>query len=217
QAVDIIQSHVPIGEEDERTVLRGYHWKTAAYTFEGPMLSGALLAGLGDAAQAAVSRFAAAVGQAYQLHNDLLDLTTTARDGCDLVQGKRTPTLLRARLALPPASRRALDDRLETIQRAGASATGGRRAVQLAEDLRQDLLAGGAADRTQAAIDQLLADARAATVDPALPPRFAAATAGLLASMGATYFAAIPAAEEAAAAGTESECVATEPPQMVRT
>jgi geranylgeranyl diphosphate synthase type I len=168
---------------DEAVVLQGYHWKTAAYTFEGPMLSGAILAGLGDDAQRAVSRFAMAVGQAYQLHNDLLDLTTEAHDGCDLVQGKRTPTLLRARLAMPPPRRREFDRRLEALQ------SGGAEAVALAEELRQDLLRGGAADRTQAAIDALLADAHAAADDAALPPAFGAALAGLLAAMAAKYFA----------------------------
>ena len=33
------------GAACEKTLLREYHWKTAAYTFEGPMLSGAILAG----------------------------------------------------------------------------------------------------------------------------------------------------------------------------
>lgn len=183
QAIDICQSHVPIGDVDEGLVLQGYHWKTAAYTFEGPMLSGALLAGLADAARPAVSRFALAVGQAYQLHNDLLDLRTTAHDGCDLVQGKRTPTLLRARQAMPPARRRAFDERVAAV------AAGDGRAVALAEELRQELLADGAVGRTQAVVEQLLDEARRAAEDPALPPRFGGALAGLLAGMSARYFA----------------------------
>jgi geranylgeranyl diphosphate synthase type I len=189
QAVDIIQSHVPIDEVDERTVLRGYHWKTAAYTFEGPMLSGALLAGLPPAGRAAVSRFALAVGQAYQLHNDLLDLRTAAHDGCDLVQGKRTPTLLGHRQALPECGRREFDARLAVIAITGGAGGDRRAAVALAEGLRQELVRDGAAGRTQAAVDRLLADARAATEDPALDPTFAAAIAGLLEGLSATYFA----------------------------
>src|SRR3712207_9521421 len=35
QAVDICQSHAPLDDVCERALLRGYHWKTAAYTFEG--------------------------------------------------------------------------------------------------------------------------------------------------------------------------------------
>lgn len=58
QAVDICQSHAPLEEMTEATVLRGYHWKTAAYTFEGPMLCGAVAAGLGEAACRPLSTFA---------------------------------------------------------------------------------------------------------------------------------------------------------------
>jgi geranylgeranyl diphosphate synthase type I len=189
QAIDIIQSHVPIGDVDERTVLRGYHWKTAAYTFEGPMLSGALLAGLPAAARAAVSRFALAVGQAYQLHNDLLDLRTAAHDGCDLVQGKRTPTLLGHRAAMSECRRRELDARMAVIATTGGAGGDRRSAVALAETLRQELVRDGAAERTQAAVERLLADARAATDDPALEPAFAGAMAGLLEGLSTTYFA----------------------------
>lgn len=206
QAIDIVQSHVPMADVDEPTVLRGYDWKTAAYTFEGPMLSGALLAGLPADARSAVSRFALAVGQAYQLHNDLLDLRTAAHDGCDLVQGKRTPTLLRHRRSMPEGGRRELDERMAAIaapaaggRSAGGRSVGGgpaasdgggnRQAVALAEALRQEMLRGGAVCQTQAAVGELLADARAAADDPALPPGFAAALAGLLAAMSAEYFA----------------------------
>lgn len=183
QAIDIVQSHVPLGEVDEAVILKGYDWKTAAYTFEGPMLSGVILAGLGDDAQQAVSRFAMAIGQAYQLHNDLLDLRTEAHEGCDLVQGKRTPTLLRARLSVPESGRREFDDRVEQIRQSG------RDAVRMAEALRLDLIQSGAMHATQQAIEQLLATAADAATDRALPPRLGSAMSGLLAGMAAQYFA----------------------------
>lgn len=183
QAVDIVQSHVPIGAVDERTVLQGYHWKTAAYTFEGPMLSGATLAGLNEAGRNAVSRFSLAIGQAYQLHNDVLDLLSESHDGCDLVQGKRTPTLLRARQVLGSKGRQEFDERVEAIK------AGGPHAVALAEVLRVDLLQGGAVDRTRDVIADLLAEARAATDDDALSPGFSSALTGLLAGLTAKYFA----------------------------
>ncbi|QOV92191.1 polyprenyl synthetase family protein [Humisphaera borealis] len=183
QAIDIVQSHVPLGDVDEAVVLKGYDWKTAAYTFEGPMLSGAILAGLDEPALAAVSRFAMAIGQAYQLHNDLLDLRSEAHEGSDLVQGKRTPTLLRARLATPEDRRVGFDQRVEQIKDAGVHA------VAMAEAFRQELLGSGAVRSTQSAIEALLADAAAATADPALPPRFSSAMSGLLAAMAAKYFA----------------------------
>jgi geranylgeranyl diphosphate synthase type I len=182
QAIDIVQSHVPMEQVDEAVVLQGYIWKTAAYTFEGPMLTGALLAGLGERARSAVSRFALAIGQAYQLHNDLLDLTTEAHDGSDIVQGKRTPTVLRARLAMNAERRRSFDERFARVASSGPAG------VPLAEALRLELVADGAIDRTQALIEDLLAEARSATEDPALPPRLAAATTGLLAGLAAKYF-----------------------------
>ena len=88
-----------------RRSCRQYHWKTAAYTFEGPMLSGALLAGLGEPAGGPCPPSPCALGQAYQLQNDLVDLGGAAHEGCDLVQGKRTVTLLRARSAMPDGQR----------------------------------------------------------------------------------------------------------------
>ena len=57
----------------------------------------AILAGASEGAQRAISRFALALGQAYQLQNDLLDLSQPVHEGSDLVQGKRTIALVRAR------------------------------------------------------------------------------------------------------------------------
>lgn len=156
QAVDVCQSHVPLDAAAEATLLTEYGWKTAAYTFEGPMLSGAILAGVGDAAQRAISRFALALGQAYQLHNDLIDLLRPAHEGCDLVQGKRTVTLLRARGAMGDGRRREFDQRLQAVRAANGEAVG------LAESVRQELLDFGAARATHDLICDFLAQARVA-------------------------------------------------------
>ncbi len=94
QATDIVTASMPLCRVTPEHVLEGYRDKTAAYTFEGPILSGAILAGVDDAACACLSRFAVAVGQAYQVHNDLLDLTAEPHEGCDLMQGKRTLPLV---------------------------------------------------------------------------------------------------------------------------
>ena len=184
QAVDIVQGHVPLDEVREHTLLREYHWKTAAYTFEGPMLTAAILAGLGEGARAAISRFALALGQAYQLHNDVADLLAPAHEGCDLVQGKRTVTLIRARAAMAGPDRRSLDRRLDEL-----GGVGGREGVRLAETLRRELISQGAAGRTRALVDEFLLTAAAAARDPALPPALATGLTGLLGTLRHGYFA----------------------------
>ncbi len=199
QAIDIVQGHVPIGEVREATLLREYHWKTAAYTFEGPMLTAAVLAGLGEGACAAIGRYALALGQAYQLQNDLADLLAPSHEGSDLVQGKRTVTLVRARAAMTAADRRTLDGRLKSLD----ALTGGgrevgqhgardaaREGVRLAESLRRDLLTAGAAGRTQALVDDFLRTAETAAADRELPPGLASGLGGLLGALRKGYFAA---------------------------
>lgn len=182
QAIDILQERAPLEEVDEAALLREYCWKTAAYTFEGPMLSAAIVAGLDEPARNAVSRFALGLGQAYQLQNDLLDLASPCHAGSDLVQGKRTVTLVghRARLSIP--ERRELDERLRRI----ASSNG--HAIDVAEELRRSLIAGGAARQTQGLIEQLLEQAESACNDPALPVGMGPAMAGLLARLREDYF-----------------------------
>lgn len=182
QAIDICVSHLPMDLVDQETLLREYHWKTAAYTFEGPMLCGAALAGLGSDARAAISRFALAIGQAYQLHNDLLDLSTPAHAGCDLVQGKRTVALLQHRSALSDGDRVAFDARLASI------ADGGAGAVAMAETLRGEMLAGDATRSARRVIGDLLEEAEAATRDAALPMALASGMSTLLDAMTRQYF-----------------------------
>lgn len=169
QAIDILASQRPLDELDERTLLEEYLLKTAAYTFEGPMLSGAILAHAPEAACAAISRFGLAVGQAYQLANDLADLARPCAPGCDLLLAKRTLTLVRHRGALGHTARRRFDDDLDAIVAGNGSA------LDRAETLRRELLVSPAMESTRATIGRLASDATAACEEPALPPRLAAA------------------------------------------
>jgi geranylgeranyl diphosphate synthase, type I len=183
QAIDICVSHLPMRDLDQTTLLREYHWKTAAYTFEGPMLSGAILAGLGASARSAISAFALALGQAYQLQNDLLDLARPADEGCDLVQGKRTVTLLQYRTQMDDAQRSTFDARVADISRAT-----GETAVGLAERLRCDLVASDVTGQSRKLIEGLLNDARRATASDALPPSLALGMNGVLDDLMRSYF-----------------------------
>ena len=89
------------GATDEITPARVNRFKTAAYTVERPLHIGAALAGAGPEAIAALREFGVAVGQAFQLRDDLLGVfgdpeVTGKPSGDDLREGKRTLLLARA-------------------------------------------------------------------------------------------------------------------------
>lgn len=180
QAIDICQSHVPMDDVCHETLLREYHWKTAAYTFEGPMLSGAILAGASKAAQDAISKYALSLGQAYQMQNDLLDLLGPVHEGCDVAQGKRTPTLLRARMEMSDEARKLFDDDLQLATIAPSS--------ERIASLRDRILATSAVDQTSENIDELLATARDATDDTSLGTELREGMKQLLETLQAKYF-----------------------------
>ncbi|MEM6313739.1 MAG: hypothetical protein AAF743_06605, partial [Planctomycetota bacterium] len=104
--------------------------------------------------RAAVSRFGLAIGQAYQLQNDLIDLVAPVHDGSDIAQGKRTVTMLRASRSVP-----GLSGRLDAI----VNANGDR--LTLAEALRQDVLATSAITDTRGLIDEHLAVAESSAAE----------------------------------------------------
>jgi geranylgeranyl diphosphate synthase, type I len=182
QAIDIVQGHVPLPQVREEELLLEYHWKTAAYTFEGPMLSGALAAGAPQTTLDALSQYSLSLGQAYQIQNDLIDLQAPAHEGCDLVQGKRTITLLRARAGAAETGRQEFDARLARIT------VGGPAAIAEAEIMRQDLLASPAATRTRELVASLLEQALTAANTPTLPPSLRNGLHDILAGLRSAYF-----------------------------
>ncbi len=122
QAIDLFQAQMPLNGVSEELLLCEYDWKTAAYTFEGPLLSGAILAGVDEAVSAGLSQFSRAIGQAYQLHNDVLDLSNTAHEGCDLIQGKRTISLMRTCAGMTPERRKDFDEQMQSLATANGQA-----------------------------------------------------------------------------------------------
>lgn len=183
QAVDILQSHVPLKLCDVHTLLREYHWKTAAYTFEGPMLSGAILADLSDAARQAISEFALSIGQAYQIQNDLIDLLKPVSEGSDLVEGKRTLTLLLARSAQSSSEHDALDQTLSLIQNAPLE-----QALSLADRLRCQILQTPAVEQTIDIIRDLLRTSARVLQSRALPDSLRQSMRSILELMQQKYF-----------------------------
>ncbi|MFY1626084.1 polyprenyl synthetase family protein [Micromonospora sp. WMMD723] len=151
-----------LGENDAANwsvdrALRVARYKTASYTVQRPLLFGACLAGTDADAPliAAYTRYGLAVGEAFQLRDDLLgvygDPATTGKPaGDDLRTGKPTTLLMLARQLATGGQRRALE-------RAG-SPTGVRELARLA-DLVADT---GAVARVEHMISDRVADALAA-------------------------------------------------------
>ncbi len=83
-------------------LLSAAHDKTATYSFEAPLLAGAILAGAPDAARQPLAAAAADLGLAFQLVDDLIGTFGTRRQagrapGADLREAKRTPLIALAR------------------------------------------------------------------------------------------------------------------------
>ena len=102
------------GEEELLKVLR---LKSGCYTAERPIQLGALLAGAPDEVVTGLSRYGAAIGEAFQLQDDLLGMFGDARTvgkpvGEDLREGKFTFLIHHALAAATPEQRRILDDAL---------------------------------------------------------------------------------------------------------
>jgi len=118
--------------------------KTGSYTVRGPLCIGATLAGATGEVLAALDAFAAPVGVAFQLRDDLLgtfgsEAETGKPVGNDLRAGKRTAVVAAAKGLLDEAGRKALagafgrkDAPAEAVAEATAALThaGARRAVE---------------------------------------------------------------------------------------
>ncbi|WFE45506.1 polyprenyl synthetase family protein [Verrucosispora sp. WMMD1129] len=156
QYLDVLGETEPQSWSVDRA-LRVARYKTASYTVQRPLLFGASLAGVdGDSALAAAyTRYGVAVGEAFQLCDDLLgvfgDPTTTGKPaGDDLRTGKPTALLVLARELATPTQLRALD-------------SAGRRAdePEIAR-LAEVVVDTGAVRRIERMIDERVEDALAA-------------------------------------------------------
>lgn len=106
----------PLGSLSSADLADVLRLKTANYTFVGPLVAGALLAGATPQTERALTSFGERVGVAFQLADDLLDLYGEERQlgkptGGDVREGKRT-VLMRLALDRAEAGDRA---RLESI------------------------------------------------------------------------------------------------------
>jgi geranylgeranyl diphosphate synthase type II len=110
----------------ERDYLRMIYLKTTVYSFITPAVLGALVAGADDAWLSQLRRFATALGTAFQIQDDILNLVGDERsygkeiEG-DLWEGKYTLILLHA---LRSASAREAEQARAILQRARAASSG---------------------------------------------------------------------------------------------
>jgi geranylgeranyl diphosphate synthase type I len=123
QYLDVLTQAAP--EPDPATAIarakQVIRFKSAKYTVEHPLLIGATLAGAPPALLATYSRYGLALGEAFQLRDDVLGVfgdpdETGKPAGDDLREGKRTVLIAMAAQAAGPAQagtlRRLIGDRL---------------------------------------------------------------------------------------------------------
>ncbi|WP_323098665.1 polyprenyl synthetase family protein [Intrasporangium sp. YIM S08009] len=137
-----------------RKVIR---FKSAKYTIEHPLLIGALVGGAPDEALGALSDYGLALGEAFQLRDDLLGVfgdpeATGKPAGDDLREGKRTVLVAHALDAASGPDRHLVESLL------------GRDDLDLAgvERIRSVLVGTGAVDRVEALISELADASRGA-------------------------------------------------------
>lgn len=140
--------------------------KTGSYTVRGPLLLGATLAGADEQARKALERYAAPVGVAFQLRDDLLGMFGTSAqtgkpEGSDLRAGKKTAVIAEGERLLSAAGRKKLH---AVLGRADA----GDKAVREAADA---LEACGARAAVEARLQALCSEAETRAARLPLDPK----------------------------------------------
>lgn len=165
---------------DTEALLGAAHDKTATYSFEAPLVAGAVLGGASPAAQQELATAAADLGLAFQLVDDLIGTFGTRgqagrEPGADLREAKRTPLIGLARRS----------GAWPRVSSAIAVAHTGPIAVRRAQ---RELEASGARDDLVALVRASLQRARARSAAPAIP----SATVALLADIATAIEERIP-------------------------
>ena len=162
QFLDVLAAHR--GSATESEARRIAVLKSGGYTVEAPVQIGAILAGAEEGLLEALSRYGVALGEAFQLRDDVLgtfgDPAVTGKDrDSDLLEGKRTVLLAKALAASSGEDRMLLEER---VGRADLKA-------EELDRIRKVIEAGGALEATLALIDDLAAEAKRALLEPPVP------------------------------------------------
>jgi len=99
--IDVVFGHKTIDQLSEHDIFLTYTLKTAKYTFECPLLMGAILAGVPAPELKKLSQLGLAAGQAFQIYDDFLDLFATKKTIgkpilTDLAESKKTLLVFKA-------------------------------------------------------------------------------------------------------------------------
>lgn len=179
QFLDVVVQAQPTGDPGEQLerARRVIRFKTVHYTVEHPLHVGARLAGGDGDLVAGLSRYAAALGEAFQLRDDVLGVfgdpaVTGKPSGDDLREGKRTVLLALARSSASASQQDVLDAHL------GDPALDGDGIARV----REVLVATGALAAVEQRIGDLADDALRELDALALPPPAGPALAGLVAT-----------------------------------
>jgi geranylgeranyl diphosphate synthase, type I len=165
QYLDVLGQALPWGDgaEDEERARAVVRAKSARYSVEHPLVLGAVLAGARGDTVDRCHRVGLALGEAFQLRDDLLgvfgDPSATGKPaGDDLREGKRTVLVARAVQLSGPADRALLTEHL------------GRRGLgpDDVERLREVLRRSGAVAAVEAMIDELAGPALRALAEAPL-------------------------------------------------
>jgi geranylgeranyl diphosphate synthase type I len=100
ELLDVLHSARDVSRVSVSEIQRTYALKTTKYTFECPMVLGAILAGAPKSAQNVLVQFARPVGLAFQIQNDLNEFRDERASGKeiveDLFEGKKTLLIRKA-------------------------------------------------------------------------------------------------------------------------
>jgi geranylgeranyl diphosphate synthase, type I len=93
--IDIVNNLTRMDKVKKNDVLLTYVYKTARYTFEAPLVIGAVMAGAGSAEIKKLSVLGTTLGQAFQLQDDMLDVFFSAKKTgkpvlSDIAESKKT-------------------------------------------------------------------------------------------------------------------------------
>ncbi|OIO35219.1 MAG: hypothetical protein AUJ74_07190 [Candidatus Omnitrophica bacterium CG1_02_44_16] len=99
--IDVVFGHRTIDQLSEQDIFLAYTLKTAKYTFECPLLMGAILAGTPDQELKKLSQLGLAAGQAFQIYDDFLNLFASKKTIgkpilTDLTESKKTLLVFKA-------------------------------------------------------------------------------------------------------------------------
>jgi geranylgeranyl diphosphate synthase type I len=108
--IDTVHGVKGIDDINETDVFLNYTLKTARYTFDCPMVTGAILAGAPNADIKKISNFGILIGQAFQIQDDIIGIYETEENIgksilSDLAEGKKTILVVHANQTLKDAKK----------------------------------------------------------------------------------------------------------------